>query len=737
MTIDRIKLDNESDPGKLLTLLKEWDEAENDRYRPLWHEWEKNYLFFVGKHWLQEKSSSNTVTDGYTILEEDEDIFRPVDNYSAQLCEIKRSQIIGKNLRPTVSPNSDSKEDRDASILGRTLLRAKFDLDDEEEVYDTIFLIAQIFGIAWRSDIKHPHPYEYISEKQFEKVETDFYQCTTPDCKYIGGDPSPCKVCGNPNLTPVKDVVEEPILDEAGEQVVNQIPIMTHSTFIIDPFRVKVSPAATKKQITWITDTTLQPVGWVRDAYFCPQKKDKGFCLQNPEHVKKTELLNRGLKMSEDFKNTVVFKHSTLHTEVSTDKSGTFTNTEDTTVLRKSYFNPSKRYPSGRLIIWTDDVIVYDGKPDVPETKLESGRKKLKLWHGYNYFVYRMNPMRVEGIGFFSDLIPLNKKLNSYDAIVMEHLEKMATPTQVEFANVIKNEDDATDGIIKVNGIPGLPNGGAPFFLNVPQMANDVYALRTEIKQDMKERARVTDIIQGLHPPGVDTYRGQQLLKDSADSSEATLYNRWYKFFRSTQQLKLAILQECLLSADEELMDQMEIIRQNEGYGQEEIAVFTGQDLRNNLNVSVEETDYATQTTSAQNERIRNALGDQLLMPEQAYDPLTQLQIFRDLGMESVPLPKRADIEKTERIIRLVESGNYNAAQLLLKRFDDKPLQIRVLTNWMKSAKFEALDPKIQDSALKLLMRLENELLLPSPTTLPPSNESGGGSPQPSPAAKQ
>lgn len=738
MTIDRFKLDAETDPKKLLAMLKDWDESENERYKPLYHEWERNFLFFLGKQWLQERAS--TVSDGYTILEESESTFRPVDNYSAQLTDIKRSQILGKNLRPNVMPNSDGKDDRDSARLGRLLLRAKFDLDEEEDLYNVLFLISQIFGVCWRADVKQPHPYEYINQPMVETTTTEFYQCTTPECTYIGDTPDPCPACGSAQMQQVQESAENPIMGEDGQPQINQIPVMVHECYSIDPFRMKVSPAASRKQITWITETTLQSVSWVRDAYFCPQKKEQGFCLTKAEDVKKSETLPRGLKISEEFKNSIVFNHSTLHRDVTTgDSTSNFTNSEETVILRKSYFNPSKKYAGGRLIIWTDDAVVYDGNPDVPEVKLASGRKKLKAWHGYKYFVYRVNPLRIEGIAFLNDLIPLNKKLNSYDAMIMEHLEKMATPTEVEFANVIKNNDDHSDGIIQIQGNPSLPNGGAPFYLNVPQLSNDVYSLRDAIIMQMEKTARVTEIVQGLRPAGVDTYGGLQLLRDAADAADSELYNRWYKFFRETQQGKLAILQECLISADEDLMDQMDIIRQNEGMGKEEVSVFSGQDLRNNLNISVEETDYVTQTRTAENARVKGAIADKLMLPDQAYDPLTQLQLFRKLGMGDTPLPKKADIEKAERIIQYLEAGNVQQAQGLIQHFDDMPLQIRVWTNWMKSAKFESLNPQIKMGAIQFLQAIENKLLMAQQQKISDMNAKNHpmGSPQGGPPGDQ
>ena len=726
MTCDISRLDELEDDDEILDFLKSVDEEATSRYHALHTEWERNLLFYLGRQWLQKKSGTY---DGYDILDDVEGHYRPVTNHTARLCDLKRSQVLGKTVRAKLEPASTQRDDVAAARLGSLMLRALNQIDDEDAHNQVAFLHAQIFGICWRSDYKQVSPTENMEEPEFGDVEFAEATCA---CGYKTqtdvNDMMPmCPQC-NAVMDKKISTRQEQLTDDEGNPRVKRTPVYQNAVAVVDPFRIKVNACATQKDMRYLGDSSIQPVSWVKRAYSVEGEGFKG----NTENVKKAKSLPRGLKISEEFKNSVSYSHSTLNKDVY--KGSLVDNEDDTTVLHKYYFAPSEKFPRGRLIIWTPDAVLYDGKPDLPSTT------KIKAWHPYNIFVYRRHPLRLEGIPYIEDLIPLNKKYNSLTAMILEHIDKTAEPDRVEFNNVTKNNDDQSSGVIVIEPVPGLAGGGIPTYLQHPQMASEVYNLLPATVAELEKVGNVTEILQGMRPSGVDTYRGLQLLRDSADSSEKELYARWYEFVRKCSQLKLAIVQDCLVGKNEELIEMMNVIRTNENYGVEEVEIFYGEDLRDNLNVVIEEVDYMAQSTAAQTDKVADFLKSMILTPEDLQDPVVKIQLMRKLGMSQMPMSDKADIEKAERVIEYLEAANVQQAMGILSIRDNKSLQLRVWSEWMKSSRYESLDPQIKQMSEMLVKRVEDELLraqmqmkAQGPGGPPPGAGSGPGGPPPAP----
>jgi len=696
VSLDLTKLDNTDDPKEILGILKEYNDVENDRYKSLHHEWEKNVLFFLGKQWLEETPSY----DSYNILNDSDDKFRPVSNYTTRLLHLKRSQVLGKGGLAVVKPATDRKDDAHAARLGNLLLKAKYIMDNESFLKSLLFLHSEIFGIGWRCDCKAVVVGDFLEKTEYENVENEFFSC--PTCGTIDEYKDICPSCGDKMNFQDESGLKMVLDPKTGLPVITKKPVYRHEATIIDPFRVRVSSASQPCDIRSICISSVEPVEWVKEAY-CVEGEGF-FGEQYKGKIKKSTNVPKGVKLSEKFKDVVMHNHSSTGNYAS-DNSQVDDDKKDTLVMHKIYCKPTAKRKMGRLIIWSEDALLFDGKPDVPNNK------KLRRWHPLTPYIYSINPLRFEGDSAMSDLIPRQKTINSIDAIIMEHADKTAAPDRVEFGNVQKNNDDNSDGIIMIKPLPELPGGGMPTYLQHPQIANELYNWRASLVQEMKEAIGITDIVQGLHPAGVDTYRGMQLLSDSADKADAEMYNRWFECDRSSSQLKLAILQECLVKNDEELISMMDEIRINENLDMKAIDSFLGIDLKNNLNVSIETSDYMSETVSAEQERLTTFITSGIISPEDMSDPVVRIQILRKLGMDSLPMADKADIEKAERIAELIEDRDFNGAVSRLLPQDNKGLQLRVWSEWIKSARFENLDQEIQMAAKSLITKVENELL--------------------------
>lgn len=697
------------DSARLLGMLKEWDSEQIQRYNVIHNEWEKNALFYLGKQWLEQTSG----VDGYSVLLEDETHYRPVTNLIPRSCDLKRGQILGKNIRPKVATTSDKKEDIDTAVLSTIALRAKRSIDEDDELDRLVVLYAQTFGIGWRCDYKQPLAHEYLEDPQIDKVKTEFFSC--PTCGAIDEYKSTCDQCGNTEMEYKREISEQPVLDQQGNPVVNKIPIYELRSIAVDPFRIKCSATNTKKGLEWLTESSIQDISWIKNAF---DVEAPGFLPENLKNIKSNNEPPRGLKISESFKSSVNLVHSSTARDV--QRSGLSEEDKGKTVLNKSYFKPCKNYPRGRLVIWVDTAVIYDGLPDVPKKN-----KKIKRWHPYTPFNWRLHPLRFEGIAYIEDGIPIQKKINSLDAMIMEHIDKTAAPERVEFENTLMNNDDNYEGILRVKARPELPGGGIPTYLQHPQMASEVYKMRMQLVAEFEKVLNITEVIQGLRPAGVDTYRGLELLRDAANSSEAETYNNFHKYIRESGQLKLALIQECVINEDPDLIDMMNEIRLNEDMGIDEIKTFTGANVFDTINIVIEETDYIAQSSTAEEDRVNGLLKAMILSPQDLQDPVTKIKLLRKLGMSQMPMPDKADILKSERIVQMIESGRGQEVFPILRPQDNMGIQLRILSEWVKTSKFDSLNPEVQQMGLRVIQVIENKFLAAKNQMMQPPPQGG------------
>jgi len=505
-------------------------------------------------------------------------------------------------------------------------------------------------------------------------------------------------------MTYKRDIQHEIATDMDGNQIVDEIPIYENAINIIDPFRMKMSPCMNMKDMRWIQEKSIQPLEWVKANF---KSNAEGYYPENAQAVKKRDKLPRELKLSCEFQVATSSYHSSMSKSVNrADPDEEFE--EASVILRKLYICPTSKRPKGRLLMYTCDQILYDGDPDLPAS---INKNKVTRWHTYSIFRYGMHPIRYEGVPYIEDQIPLNIKINALDSMILEWLDKTALPERVEYANVGMNDDDGTDGNIKLDGRPDLPNGGAPFYLQRPQLSSEVYKMREFYVAEIEKIGNVTEVIQGLRPAGVDTYRGLQLLRDAAQSSESELYNRWYDFIRESAQLKLALIQECLLSDNEDLTSMMDTIRKNENMCLASVKSFSGEDLRNNLNIVIEEIDYEMQSKAAELDRLRGAIDGKLITPEDLGDPIVKHSLIQKMGLGTMTLNSFADIEKTQRMIQYIKRGDFQRVQGMLKHFDNLKIQQRIISTWVKGAEYEELDQQIQQFTESVVLKtIEDKL---------------------------
>lgn len=688
----------------LVSYLNSWNEEDTERYSDRYREWEKNILFYMGKHWLEPASN----IEGWSIVEPQNDFNRylPVTNYIKHHCKLKRSQILGKRMQAVVKPNSETKEDYDAALLSTLCLKARNSLDGEETLDRIAFLHGEIFGISYRMNHKEIIENKWLEIPQMEEDRNEFFACG--NCGAIQEVTGPCMQCGNPNTEFKREVSIEQVTNPDGTPAIYKKPIYRPATEVIDPFRIRMSPAASKDKIAWIIDSVCVDIDWVKTSF---ELEQPGFFPEEARDLEadKSKMLPRGLRLSNQYADSVVVADSSVQRDI---RVGDGDLRDGQCVLHRLYLKPCTSWANGRLIIWTHSGVLYDCLPDVPLVK--NGRN----WHPYSIFVYELHPMNPEGIAYINEQIPLNMIINSLDAMILEHTDKMSMPKEIHFSGTVMNNSDGTD-IVVVEPRPELQGGGAPFYISPPSLPNELYRLRNEKVAELKQLSNITDAMQGIRPAGVDTWKGLEFLRETSNSSESDLFSGWYDFKKHSASMKLKLIQECLYYDDDELRDMMESIRENEEMSIEQIRKFTGAQLNNNVNVVYEEADYAGQSQAAEVDMIIDLIKSNLIDQERIKkDSVYGYRILRKLKINSRFIPDARDCEKMEILIKRMEMVKeefvQKELQLILselKRYDKKSIGQQMMVEWMKTPRYMSLPKYVQFVGEQVLAQIEKDIM--------------------------
>ena len=78
----------------------------------------RNILYYMGEQWIEYMRSSRT----FRRRQIPQYVPTPVDNEIRSFVKAVRAMFLGQNLKPTLTPNTDEREDREAARLGEQFL---------------------------------------------------------------------------------------------------------------------------------------------------------------------------------------------------------------------------------------------------------------------------------------------------------------------------------------------------------------------------------------------------------------------------------------------------------------------------------------------------------------------------------------------------------------------------------------------------------------------------------------
>lgn len=538
--LDLDKLDHTDDPKVLVGALSNL--INQDSNSKIWaaRQWMENFYQFAGLRDVSSRGGQGSVTNNSMTP------FYP--NSSQRNSQLRRRvpktfkavQIQAANITkqsPTIKcwPVDESEAATKAAKLSNITLDYLWEKDNEDALSHESVLYALMTPLVAR---KNYLDYSFNKSRIFPK---------------FAKDPATGMLLRN-----------APVLDAKGQPILEQHP--WNKAEIIPAFRLIVgSSEGRTSDLDFAVDITYKRLSWLHDNYM---KDAPGYFPHECQKVQKGDWNFTALMAMELAIKQVGFGGLRYY------KNGYgYGDMKDQVVIVSAYLRPSKNFPEGRKIVLANGTCVFDGSSDAYIERYD-------MWHPYSFLTYEQVPGRPWGTTYAEKITAI---ATAYEQCRTEFdrlrrtfsVAKMAMPIGAELdVDTITGDEQ----VLRYNAFG--PDGGKPAYLNAPQPPSTIIDDIKITAGDFTEGSGVTEIMQGIRPQGVTTYRGLEVLKEEANNAQAPFIKANERFLCTSQIIKLENVRKAMVYPSKEFSSALRIFKKQNNYITDvEINDFTGPDL--------------------------------------------------------------------------------------------------------------------------------------------------------------
>lgn len=377
-------------------------------------------------------------------------------------------------------------------------------------------------------------------------------------------------------------------------------------------------------EATWVMEYSLQDVDWAKTQY---NQDAPGF----------TKMVNL-IKPQEEFGQALEID---LNLRFSNVRSGAKKPTpHNKCVIKEFYQAPDYRFPwntntteppKGRMIVATQDVVLYDGPSPYD-------------WHPYSYCRYEPYMGRFWGKSLVEQLIAPQRRLNEINGAILENSQTMANPQWLVPEGTIKQGQLSGRHGLVVSFQPH-PTGAVPQRLDGVPLPTQYFNERQLLIDTMVRISGSNAIMQGTPPTGVTAAAALQLLLENANNQHGPLINAFEKFIEEGQTKKINNFIKFNEEPRQDLMQQLKKIK--EDLSDLDMIAITGQDIQDSVNVQIEAGSSIPKSEAAkQNMLMQLAASGNL--GDIVNDPILSVQYLKKLGVEPFNNKLDAEFEKIQ-----------------------------------------------------------------------------------------
>lgn len=498
------------------------------------------------------------------------------------------------------------------------------------------------------------------------------------------------------------------IPDENGK--VNVLPLGDNKVAILSPYEVFPDPYATNGIDCgeYIYEARFQSVSWIKENF---DKKGAGY-TGLAESVEPNKKISAVLGYAERLRGS----------SGKTGQNGAAPEFKDGAVTIELYLKPDKKHKKGVTVIIADDKVLYAG-----DTKYTYGNGV--NWHPYSEFSYAKHPFRTLGIPLVENLVPIQRRINAIDSLIILTRMMMASPQWL-----IPKGCKIPDGYI--NGAPGLQieysrgmKGEKPERISGVSLDGSVYQEREKAVEEIQRIAATNEVMSGLRPEGVTTASGLNILLEQSYTQHSPLIQAWEKFIEKGQTKKLNIIRRFYKEPRKSLVQRIRSLNKDALEVQID-DTFTGEALGDNVDIRVEAGSSLPRSKIVEQSQLQEIAGAGYLgdITPQG-NPIGNKEFLRKFGITDFPTPLNVEVARAK----------WENSMLRLKRFenavvlpiDNHELHLKVLTDEMKKPEFYMRnDEEVIEAYVKHQQEHEAEIQTQAMKNPPASPEAQEAQPQ-------
>lgn len=528
--------------------------------------------------------------------------------------------VSGFTSRPTliVDPNSEDPEDKTLAKVCEIIRDYLWEEYDKDDQYYEAALWACITGTVFRKSIK--------------KISNDVYE--------TGG-----------NKTPLRYVCPE----------------------IVSPFRLQFDGMPSRfVDANILMETQIRKIDDIKAQF---NLNEPGYYPQHLQYLKPEPVHSNTLAMDDGLKKIVDGGGITPYTST----SSAVTDYAESCILKEVYVKPSKKYPRGLQIFVASDLVVYVSPVEIgsPYYYHEG-----KIWHPYTCAQFYKLPGQVWGLGLGQQLVKIQRRLNSIDALLAYNRKTMAVPITwaARGSNIPKGSMVGKPGsVVEYDPVPGAEKPHRDYGVPLP---NQIMEERAMLLNDGNMLAMAGDIRSGDNPQGVKTVGQMQILVEQVQVSRSKQVESWEKFLEASETLDLLNFKSCYVVPQKQFITNIK--KFSKDLTNFDWRTFTGSKIRDNATIRIEKGSTVPKSRILKQENMIKMFQAGLL-GDVINDHYTHKQILEEFGLSDIYNESNMDVRYAEKTVEMLLKNEYPP---FLPEVHSAEVQLPVLLRFMKDPKF-------------------------------------------------
>ena len=450
-----------------------------------------------------------------------------------------------------------------------------------------------------------------------------------------------------------------------------KIPMGETAVSVLSPFEVIPDTQNAIRDIddgNFVLEATVHPVQYVKDTYDSEGEGYTGLAKEVCE--------DKNISMTLQYLQRL---KSSTGQEVADDNG----QLDNHVVKIEAYIRPTRKYKKGLMIIVAGEKVLY---LDKCKYTYDNGEN----WHPYTMFRYQRHPFRHHGMSLVEHLVPVQKRINAIDALIILNRMTNASPQwKVPIGCLTPGFYISGQPNLMIPYKPGIGNG--PEKIPGAALDSSVYRERSEAVTNLHMIAGDNEVLQGQKPAGVNTASGLNILLEQSFSKFSPLIQDWERFIEKCQTKKLNLCRKFYKEPRNDLVRRMKAInKENTRVMIDDY--FTGKTLGDNIQVRVEAGSSLPRSKVVEQSKLQELAG---LGVFGQLDPLTNpignREFLRKFGITDFPTVSSKDTDRAKWENDCMRQKKFDEVEV--RPTDNPVIHFSVVLEEYNKAEFSKVNP--------------------------------------------